>query len=187
MKGGSRRVGFRRGTIAFLPFFIVGLFTIVKRELAAPLFAAFVHECGHIAAIVILGGNPGSVRLTPAGARIDAATERMTSAGRVFVYLSGAVANIVTGTIGYLLSAENFAACSFALAIVNLLPVRTLDGFCAAGEIVGEKGARLLEVLSLVTVFVLWILAVIVLLFTGSVSLWLFASYLFVAIYLGKS
>ncbi len=186
MKGGSRRVGFRRGAIAFLPFFAVGLFAVLKRELAAPLFAALVHECGHIAAIVILGGNLGSVRLTPAGARIDAATERMTSAGRVLVYLSGALANIITGTIGYLLGAENFAACSFALAIVNLLPVRTLDGFCAAGEIVGEKGTRTLEVISVVMVLALWILAVVVLLFTGSVSLWVFASYLFVSIYLGK-
>lgn len=147
------------------------------------LFAAALHESGHIAAIRLCGGRLQKIRLTLSGAEIDAALWQLGRGQRAFVYSAGALMNLITGALGLWLGLNGFAAASFALGIVNLLPVRMLDGGCLIAELIGHE-SRALDVLTGGIIFALWLCAVILLLFTGSMSLWVFTSYLFANVYL---
>ena len=157
------------------------------RELLVPISAAMIHELGHIVVIMLCGADVGSIELSLFGAEIGALTGRLNKTRRIFVYAAGALANLVSGAVAAMFGSELFCACSLALAIVNLLPVRTLDGGCIAEELLGSfrYGGTALELLTGILVFALWLASVIALLFTGNISLWMLSVYLFVTLYLG--
>ena len=149
------------------------------------LTAAAIHEFGHIAAIKLCGGRFHGMRLTFSGAEIDAALYGLSRWRRAIVYAAGALMNVISGLIGLGLGFGYFFGVSMALAAVNLLPVKMLDGGCVLAELIGRE-SRWLDILTALVVFLLWLTAVVVLLFTGSVSLWVFASYLFFEMYLRR-
>ena len=164
-------------------FMLSALIIVGGSSALITLFAAALHEFGHIAAIKLCGGRLQKIRLTLSGAEIDAALWQLCRGSRAFVYSAGALMNLLTGALGLWLGLNSFAAASFAIGIVNLLPVRMLDGGCLLAELIGHE-SRALDVLTGVIIFALWLCAVILLLFTGSMSLWVFASYLFANVYL---
>ena len=157
----------------------------VCESAAVTLTAAAIHEFGHIAAIKLCGGRFHGIRLTFSGAEIDAALYGLSRWKRAIVYAAGALMNVISGLIGLWLGSGDFFGVSMALAAVNLLPVKMLDGGCVLAELVG-CGSRWLDILTALVVFLIWLAAVVVLLFTGSVSLWVFASYLFFDMYLRR-
>ena len=68
------------------------------------------------------------INICVAGAEIRG---RHTGAGKTAmtaVYLAGPLVNLISGAVSAAAGWDIFALCSFALAAVNLLPVRTLDG-----------------------------------------------------------
>lgn len=155
----------------------------IKPKLAVPLFAAFIHELGHISVIALLRAELSNVTLTPFGAEISAALEPLSKKQRAAVFFFGPFSNLVSGFAAVLLGFSEFAICSHALAIANLLPIYPLDGGCVLLELLGARHKRLLDLLSGGALLILWLFAMLVLLFTGSVSLWLFSSYLLVIVF----
>lgn len=168
----------------------MNIFTIISavfKRISVPILAATLHELGHIVAIKLFGGRIASFGLSFIGARIDMAVWEFSRFERLIVYSAGAFVNIISGAVGRLLGLEDFMLCSFSLAVVNLLPIKILDGGCIISELLGERLNWLAECLNGAVIFILWVLSVVVLIFTGSISLWIFSSCLFVMIYLKKN
>ena len=98
---------------------------------AATLAAAAVHELGHIAAAKLMRIGISSITLLPLGA--DISFSRMRSYREEFVTASaGAAVNLVTAIFCMPLARSEFAdlfvTSNIALAVMNLLPIKTLDG-----------------------------------------------------------
>ena len=92
------------------------------------LFAALLHEGGHIVAMRLTAeGLPKEIRLTPFGVRIENSPLAETGRGRLGVLAAGSGMNFlcVAVTFGIL---PSFAAVSLVLGILNLLPVEGMDG-----------------------------------------------------------
>ena len=151
-------------------------------NLLAVITAAILHELGHIIAIILCGGRLRRLSFTLSGAVIDAELSGLDPRRRAAVYFAGAFSNIVSGFVGLFLGFREFAAISFLLGIVNLLPIKLLDGGCLISELVGQS--RALDILSHATIFVLWLSSIVSLILYGNLSLWLFTSCLFVEMYL---
>jgi len=157
-----------------------------------PLAAALCHEAGHLAAMQLLGVTVREIEITLFGAEIRSLPCAQSTLRQTVIFASGAAANLICALL--LLLPEHapmldfFAACSLVLAILNLLPIRTLDGGCIAeallGRFVPAHADRIMDVLSAATLAILWLGAVYMLLFFGgNVSLMLFCLYLFVSLY----
>ena len=153
-----------------------------------PIAAAVLHECGHIAAMTALGMPVGEIEISVFGAEIKSLM--LNGAGaikRCLVYLAGPLTNIISGLLTLGAEDMTFAVCSFALAAVNLLPIRTLDGGCALFAALSRFRCadRVLDITSGVGVFTLWLAAVYFLLLCGgNLSLLAFVFCLFAELYL---
>ena len=103
------------------------------------------------------------------------------------VYLAGPLVNLISGVASAAAGWDIFALCSFALAAVNLLPVRTLDGGNALSVLLSDFswGERFVSVMSAVSVFLLWLVSVCLLFLSdGNLSLLAFVVCVFTELYL---
>ena len=157
-----------------------------------PFAAALCHELGHIAAMLIFGIHANRFELTLFGAQIDTLPLGTDIFKAVTIYAAGPTANIICATVTAMLwqspGSTLFCACSISLAVINLLPIRSLDGGGIAEAILSEitplHAHVILNALSAATLFLLWLLAVyLLLLFDGNISLLLFCEYLFVTLF----
>ena len=107
-----------------------------------PLAAALCHEIGHLVVMLMLGVTVHQIELTVFGAEIRTSHMDVSPAGAVAVYAAGAVTNLFSAAVTYIFPvsfrSDFFAVCSMALAFVNLLPIRTLDGGCILEIIVSR-------------------------------------------------
>ena len=145
-------------------------------EIVAVVAAAMLHELGHMVAAWGWGVTIRSLRLDLFGARLELggltgyAAELAVAAGGPLVSL--AVAALFRPMGGMWMGAELFSSVSLGLGLLNLLPVRGLDGgrmlSCAlsltAGEGVSESVLRLTTGIALGC---LWLLSVYALLRVG--------------------
>ena len=98
--GGSDdcRMKFRLFKISFeisVPFAVMIAFLLIMDRtglMTASLFAATLHELGHMAAMKISGCAPGSVKCCPAGILITGNAYK-TAADSAFIAVSGPAAN----------------------------------------------------------------------------------------------
>lgn len=140
--GGSDDCGmrFRLFKISFeisVPFAVMIAFLLIMDRtglMSASLFAAVLHELGHIAAMKITNCAPKAVKCCPAGVLIVGDTYK-TAIGSAFIAISGPLANfaatvllLLAGHITKSQSAYIFAAVQFITGAVNMLPVKGLDG-----------------------------------------------------------
>lgn len=98
------------------------------RMLLLLLFAALIHELGHLAALHMLGVKPEGFQITVLGAEIRIPRERMTYPAELAALLAGPGVNLLCTAA---LTAAGFptaAGAQAVLGIFNLLPVRGLDG-----------------------------------------------------------
>lgn len=94
--------------------------------------ATLLHEVGHLAAIYALGEKVSSITLRPFGAVISRCENKTSYIGDVIISLSGPLINIVCFLICLSVgSLGAFASASLILALVNLIPSKPLDGYCA--------------------------------------------------------
>ena len=117
-----------RVSFYFFPLLCVAAFFDRSVFMLRGMLAALLHECGHLAAMVLLPGNaPREVSLTPFGVRIERNPLSEFGKGNGIILAAGSGMNFVCAavTFGFL---PEFAAVSLLLGIFNLLPVEGLDG-----------------------------------------------------------
>ena len=111
------------------------------------LTACLLHELGHTAAILLLGGGVRQLRLTAVGAELALDGTRPLSYGReCAAALAGPGASLLTAVLAARRSAYLLAGLSLGQGLFNLLPVLPLDGGRALGLLLclrlGEDTAR---------------------------------------------
>jgi stage IV sporulation protein FB len=107
--------------------------------LAALLLAAIIHELGHIAALELMGVSLSKISLTAFGASIDCERKSLSYIQAALCALSGPLAGLLLYFLLLPLN-EAYAQVSLMLSILNLLPVRSLDG----GQALYNLSARFL-------------------------------------------
>ena len=171
------------------------IFTHSYISLAA-LFAAAIHEIGHILAAKMCAIPIRELKLDIFGASLSTNTALYSYKKEIFLAAAGPIANILSALILYpiLKSSSSFGqlfiAASLFLGILNLLPISDFDGGritrCIMCEIFSHSTAcRICEVLSLVSVICLWLLSVYLLLLrASSLSLFVFSLSLFFKLFI---
>lgn len=149
--------------VSFLFFAVISIMLVTDRTgLVIPtLFAAMIHETGHLFAMWVMDCAPKSIRLIPASIQIVRAFSPKPY-GEVTIAILGPLSNIVLFFvlgINYLCFknevALEFAALNLILGIFNFLPVKGLDGgtilyslICRyADEYRAEKSIKILTVI----------------------------------------
>lgn len=160
-----------------------------------PFAAALCHEMGHIAAMRIFGVHADRFEFTLFGAQIDALPIGISAPKAVVIFAAGPMANLICAALMPIFcqspSVTLFCACCISLAIINLLPIRSLDGGSIAETVLCEitpfHAHTILSIISALTLFLLWLAAVyLLLMFDGNISLMLFCAYLFVTLFFQK-
>lgn len=93
------------------------------------LFCAVMHELGHYFAACLYHAPPTRIVIYPFGADMELPVGLRSYKSDVFIALAGPFFNLILLFLGITLSlGEFFCACNLALAFINLMPVRGLDG-----------------------------------------------------------
>lgn len=162
--------------------------------------AALIHETAHIVAFLAYGERIEKIRLMPFGVSVSLRSAAdVTCRKEIFAALAGIAANLAVGVISFLLrktenilGADFFAACNFALAFINLVPVLPLDGGRALYFFLLKKSTplaarRVSIIVSFVFLVPLSVCAVVLVVKTGyNFSLLMICAYLFAYIALKR-
>ena len=176
----------------------VGLIVFLDRSHLSLIafFAAIIHELGHLAAMRLLGAKVREIEITFFGAEIRTPSPTKGTLRSIIIFASGAAANILSAIIAYSFPNQTpelsfFAGASLSLAVINLLPIRTLDGGsileATLMEAIPNHAVLIIDIISSLTLAILWLTAVYLLLvFGGNLSLMLFCMYLFFTLAFGN-
>ncbi len=186
-----RRMGQRIKISPIVTVFFIGLILTDRSLLCLSAFlAAAFHELGHLCAAKALRIPIRSLRLDLLGARMDAAGRLLSygeewllcMAGPLFSFILSVCLSPMWGTSPF---ARLLSCASFALGMLNLLPIRSFDGgrmlasalSAAFGETVSDY---VLKLCSFLCLFLLWAVSVYFLLKVGDgISLFCFSMSLF--------
>ncbi len=159
--------------LTFLLFICVCVFTDRTYYPLSVISAVLLHEAGHLLAAKILNIPLFGTDFTPFGIRLkfDLSTERISK--EVWVYLSGPIVSIIAGTVvliwasPYNKAVFTFALFSLTFGLVNLMPIKRLDGGCIAESILSTLTSPVMnfnitKAVSDVFVFLFWFCAVYV-------------------------
>lgn len=160
-------------------------------ELAATVIAAFIHELGHLAVILLCGLGVTELGVTPYGLEIITARRYRSFIEELAVYCAGCTVNFITF---FLLSpyggfAFSLARASLLLGTLNALPVVTLDGGESLHALLSillpfRLAERISHLLSFITLVIMWTFAAYIFLFSGyNYSLFIMSVWLFGKIY----
>ncbi|MHB1151207.1 MAG: metalloprotease [Eubacteriales bacterium] len=175
-------------TVVFAALF---LFMDASEFAVSVLAAAAVHEAGHLTAMYICGIHPKSITVYPFGVDITAGHSLSSYRADIFVAAAGCAVNLLL-TVIFFAVLPTFALCCAVLAVLNLLPIKSLDG----GRIVEcvllmhkdeEQTARIVYTVSFISIVILWIFSVYILLFAFNPTLFFLCVYLFALIFLKKT
>ena len=121
-----------------LSFLIVAVYLLLSAEKSWLLLfwsAACLHELGHLAALVLLGGTVQRFCFRMSGAELQYCGNRISYGGEVLLALAGPIANLLCACFCAWISRYwpmdwiyRFAGCHLVLAVFNLLPAMPLDG-----------------------------------------------------------
>ena len=161
------------------------------------VFAAFLHECGHLAAARLLRIAPGQMRLDFLGARMEIMGRVLSYGEEWLLCAAGPLMSLVTAAgaamlWGISMHAQIFSCASLVLGLLNLLPIRTFDGgrmleVLLSGVFGVRTAARMMTLCSFLFLFLLWATAVYFLLRAGDgLSLFCFSMSLFLRFFDGE-
>ena len=183
-----------------LPLFLVSL--AASKDILAvviPLSAAFIHECGHLAAAKAMKIRITSMRLGIFGAAINTDLLQCSYRKEALFALCGPLANLISSGLFLAIFGIRgqysllFLISSLFFAVLNLLPAGSFDGgrifTSALHSILSERIAHYVaETVSFITVFILWLTSVYLIFKTGAyLSLFIFSLSLFAALFLSES
>jgi len=140
------------------------------------LFAAIIHEFGHIIAAVIVKCKIKSLEFLPFGIRMRMAEEIdvLPRGKSLFIIACGPFVNLLCCLIITLLSKKFSQAViiHFVTALFNILPIGTLDGGRIMSELLGiwfepQKIQKICDGISLLLAIVLFLLGSAFLIYTG--------------------
>lgn len=131
------RVGGIRLDISFYFFALLSAFFILEPDniTASGAIAAVLHECGHLAVMLLVPhGHVERISIGACGVRITARLRGQYS-GWIPICIAGAAVNLSLAAIFLLCSlavqstfVTVFASANLCLGVINLLPVEPLDG-----------------------------------------------------------
>ena len=131
------------------------------------LLASFIHEGGHLLAMLALGVPPQNCTLGAFGMRLDLDNPLVDYKKNLLISMAGPLANGMAAALLLMLESPDTAMVHLVLAGLNLLPAAALDG----GEIL-RCGLCLLGMEPLVR-WVIRLSSALVLLPLAAVSFWL--------------
>lgn len=168
-----------RVRVSVHPLAAAGMFLLF---FATPRGAAFavlssvvLHELGHGAAALLLGREIRSVRLLPSGISLGLSPPA-SYREELFIAAAGPFMNLCYGALAVLLPPElreAVTALSLFLAVLNLLPIRSLDGgrilYALLAPRLGEGAAEgVLRFFDGVCLLMLFILALYLFFYTAA-------------------
>ena len=159
------------------------------------LVAAALHECGHILAAKLCRIPLVQMKLGIFGATLTTDRSLCSYGKEIILAAAGPLTNLLCFALCCISdakseAAELFALASLVLAILNLLPIRELDGgrivYCAlASTFSPSLASRVVSAFSFGIIFSLWALSVYLILRLGaSLSLFIFSCFLFCKIFI---
>ena len=120
-----------------VPFAVVITFLLLMDNtglMTASLFPVVVHELGHLIIMKKIGCAPQSIKFSAAGILISG-TSYCTLKENIFVALAGPITNLFLTLLLYLLGnifsykiLIVYSAVQLLVALINLLPIKGLDG-----------------------------------------------------------
>lgn len=135
------------------------------------LFAALIHELGHIIVAKTLGVKITSTNSSILGFRIKYSQHDLSLAKECAVCAAGSIAGMTTAFIIVITPLIHYDIClyyavlSFSLAVINLLPIRGLDGGAIIMRILDkimlpDRSYAVMTVLSVAFSVLFWVIAV---------------------------
>ena len=160
------------------------------------LLAAFLHECGHVASMKAFGVKIHSIEILPSGALICSDSELLEYKKEAVIAISGVFINLIfalTAYVFYLFIGDIyslfFCLSNALLLLINIVPVKTLDGNRALtaiiyGALPYEKAQKIMDTVEYLSFVLLVFLAWGLLMLTGcNFSLVIFCVYIFFGVY----
>ncbi len=171
---------------------LVGLILIEPTEyLMMIMLSVACHEAGHLTVMKLLGIDIESVTVLPVGIDIKRRERIISYPEEIFLAISGAMVNIL---LFFIFNRYGFFAYSNLLyAIINLIPIKGLDGGAALEAFLlcffdPGRTERILKTVSVVFCVLLWMLGVyIVFMLDGNISIFALSVFLFASVILKKA
>lgn len=136
------------------------------------LFAIF-HETSHILVASVMGINPRRIRIKLAG--LNAQYLSVGKSRRwAFIYLAGPLSNFLMAVI--FKNVKIVFEVNMALGLINLIPIKPLDGFNLLKIFVKEKKINIIQKIA---IFLLVLLSIYIVVVYKNISLVILMSYIF--------
>ncbi len=156
-------MSFQAGLPFVCLFFALALFDGVKYPLML-VFAVLIHEMGHILAARLVKAPITSLSVGVHGFSMAFDFTALSYGKECFVILSGSVTGLLTAAIAYGISDSlaYFSLVSAVMALLNLLPIRGLDGGEALSCILGcfflpDRSCRICKAVSWIAAVMFWL------------------------------
>ena len=194
-KVNSNKIKISIGLPTFI-FFLVLFLADFSLFSVMPFLAALVHELGHVLAMRCCRVSISKIKIYPFGVDIKKQECLTSYAADIFISCAGILANIAAISLCAALppsdTCDFFVSSNVVLIIINVLPIKTLDGGMALEKFMLLKFRPdfvngVMSFLSLVSIVLLGSVAIWLLFYTSyNFSLLLMCIYLFCGIFLGK-
>ncbi len=112
------------GMISLLIIFLLN----GKHTFGIMILCAFVHELGHLIVMLLLGVKP--LEVTVGFMNFNICYNKLKTSYKVdiFISMAGIVFNLIFGAVSYFAGNTNLFVTNCVLAVVNLIPIKGLDG-----------------------------------------------------------
>lgn len=164
--------------------------TLPCRRAALLLLSILLHESGHILTMKLLGVKIQGLTLLPAGIDIESDKNRVSYQKELAISLSGGAMNILIFLLFW--EYEFFACANLLYALLNLLPIKGLDGGSVLESVLlcfltPASAGKVLEGVSFFFCFLLWAAGIYIMLFAqGNISIFLLSIFLFISAIMKK-
>ena len=163
------------------------------KNISVILLAALLHEVGHLAVAMMMKIPVKCIRIDIFGACIETDSLICSYVKEAILCLSGPAVNLISATIFpnfFPFETSLFTISSVALAVINLLPIKSFDGGRALSCILlrflpPDAVSAITNILSFVCIFILWSISVYFIMRVGAyLSLFVFSAALFAKMFL---